>query len=418
MLAASDRDVTTASVLAWHGLAQVIAFERADEADAALAEVARSVRFPAYERIAQTIIDACRAMLLARFSDDADQIQRSLDVLPWESPFLRFDFSVIASLAEAVAVAGDAQRARSLHASLEPYGHRVSSTGRSGFACFGPIDGAIGLLAGTTGSHDEAIERLERAIAVADGMGLRIYAADARYWQGRFLCARGGPGDVERARDGVDKADAVARSLGLGRMAARIGGLRAALAGGAPPVVSSRVAPRGLEFKFTREGEYWTVSAPAGTARVRDSRGVQMLATLVAQPGRELHVLTLMGSGSDSEAVDGGDAGELLDEEAIADYRERLKSLEDELSQAEGWADAGRAARARAEREGIAQELSRGVGLGGRGRRAGAAAERARVNVQRRIRGAIRKIGEGLPELGSYLDRTVRTGTFCSYEPF
>ena len=160
-LAASDRDVTTATVLAWHCVAQVLAFERADEADAALAELARALRFPAYERFAQTITDACRASLLARFSDDADEVQRSLDVLPWQSPFLRFDFGVIATLAEAVAVAGDAQRARSLHASLKLHGHRVGSSGRSAFVCFGPIDGAIGLLAGTMGSHDQAIECLE-----------------------------------------------------------------------------------------------------------------------------------------------------------------------------------------------------------------------------------------------------------------
>jgi hypothetical protein len=74
-------------------------------------------------------------------------------------------------------------------------------------------------------------------------------------------------------------------------------------------------------------------------------------------------------------------------------------------------------ARARAERDAIANELSRGVGLGGRARRASAAAERARVNVQRRVRGAIKMIGQNLPELGAYLERTVRTGTFCSYEP-
>ena len=55
--------------------------------------------------------------------------------------------------------------------------------------------------------------------------------------------------------------------------------------------------------------------------------------------------------------------------------------------------------------------------VGACARWAGGAAERARTNVQRRIRGAIRKIGESIPALGAYLDRTVRTGTFCSYEP-
>ena len=122
--------------------------------------------------------------------------------------------------------------------------------------------------------------------------------------------------------------------------------------------------------------------------------------------------------GADGDGADSGDAGELLDKEAIAEYRARLRALEDDLSEAESWNDAGRAARARAERDAIAAELARGVGLGGRGRRASAAAERARVNVQRRIRGAIKMIGQNLPALGAYLEGTVKTGTFCSYEPF
>jgi tetratricopeptide (TPR) repeat protein len=414
-LAASDRDATTASVLAWHGLSQVVAFERADGADAALDEVVRTVRVPAYERFAQSIIDVSRAMLLARFSDDPDDLQRTLDVLPWQSPFLRFDYGVVAGLAEPVAVAKDARRARSVYETLRPYGHRIGSSGRSGFACYGPIDGFIGLMAGTMGAHDEAIDRLERAIGVADRMGLRPHAADARQWQARFLAARGGSGDVERARERLAEADVVARNLGLHRTAGRIERVRAELDDRAGARAASRATPRGPALRFTREGEYWTVSAPGGTARMKDSRGMQMLAELIAHPGREHHVLALMGS--DGDAVDGGDAGELLDEDAIADYRERLRSLEDELAEAEGWADAGRAARARAERDAIAQELARGVGMGGRGRRAGAAAERARVNVQRRIRGAIRKLGDSLPDLATYLDRTVKTGTFCSYEP-
>jgi hypothetical protein len=149
---------------------------------------------------------------------------------------------------------------------------------------------------------------------------------------------------------------------------------------------------------------------------VLDTRGMQMLADLVASPNREFHVLALMGV--DGEGVDAGDAGELLDKEAIAEYRARLQELEEELSEAEAWRDTGRMARARAERDALANELGRGVGLGGRERRASAAAERARVNVQRRIRGAIKMIAQSLPPLGAYLERTVRTGTFCSYEPF
>lgn len=67
--------------------------------------------------------------------------------------------------------------------------------------------------------------------------------------------------------------------------------------------------------------------------------------------------------------------------------------------------------------EALAAELARGLGLGGRARVAGSASERARINVQRHIRRAIRKIGEDHPDLGRYLDWTVKTGTFCSYQP-
>ena len=48
---------------------------------------------------------------------------------------------------------------------------------------------------------------------------------------------------------------------------------------------------------------------------------------------------------------------------------------------------------------------------------ANTAAERARKAVTARIRDAIRRITEAHPELGAHLDRTVRTGTTCRYEP-
>jgi len=61
--------------------------------------------------------------------------------------------------------------------------------------------------------------------------------------------------------------------------------------------------------------------------------------------------------------------------------------------------------------------LSQALGIGGRERRVGSAAERARVNVQRRLRDAIRRIESHHPGLAKHLDRSVRTGTYCAYEP-
>ena len=71
----------------------------------------------------------------------------------------------------------------------------------------------------------------------------------------------------------------------------------------------------------------------------------------------------------------------------------------------------------REELDRIVETLSGALGLGGRARRIGSAAERARSAVTWRIRSAIRKIAAAHPRLGRHLDNSVRTGTFCAYEP-
>jgi hypothetical protein len=143
-----------------------------------------------------------------------------------------------------------------------------------------------------------------------------------------------------------------------------------------------------------------------------------MLAALVARPGEELHALELSTGHSESnEAIDAGDSGELLDETARRAYRRRGQQLAEDLEEAEARGDVRGAEAARVELEALARELSRAEGLGGKARRAGSAAERARVAVQRRIREAIRRIGQFDAALGAHFEMCIRTGTFCSYEP-
>src|SRR5262249_53287685 len=151
------------------------------------------------------------------------------------------------------------------------------------------------------------------------------------------------------------------------------------------------------------------------TFRLKDSKGLHVLSRLLENPGREFHALDLAGAASG--VADGGDAGELLDERAIGVYRRRVETLDDIIAEAESFGDPDRATRARDERAQIAAELSRAVGFGGHKRRAGSAAERARTAVQRRLRDVIDRIAEQSPPLGRHLEHSVRTGTFCSYEP-
>ena len=164
---------------------------------------------------------------------------------------------------------------------------------------------------------------------------------------------------------------------------------------------------------LAREGEIWTVgSGPAPHVRVKHTKGMTYLQCLLERPGREVHVLELVGS-----PVRAGDAGPALDSEAKAAYRDRLALLRDQQREAEQWGDPARAARAAGEIDALGEELARAVGLGGRDRRAASDVERMRINVQRRLRDAIERIAAVDPALGRYLTATVKTGTTCVYQP-
>jgi tetratricopeptide (TPR) repeat protein len=181
---------------------------------------------------------------------------------------------------------------------------------------------------------------------------------------------------------------------------------------------------------FRREGDYWSVIFDGHTVHVRDLKGMRYLARLLAEPGREFHVLDLVAAetGRGEPAADSGqsatlprsafgDAGEILDAQAKDAYRRRLAEIDDDIEQARAIGDAERAAQAEAERGFLVRELARAFGLSGRGRRAASASERARAGVTRAVRQAITRIGEHHPQLGEHLSRTIRTGTYCAYLP-
>ncbi|MGH2499626.1 MAG: hypothetical protein ACRDF0_06010 [Candidatus Limnocylindria bacterium] len=180
---------------------------------------------------------------------------------------------------------------------------------------------------------------------------------------------------------------------------------------------------------FRHEGDYWSVIFEGHTVRLRDLKGMRYLARLLADPGREYHVLDLVAAETGSRAqVDSsqaaglprsvlGDAGEILDARAKDAYRRRLAEIEDDIGQARAIGDAERAAQADAERDFLVRELARAFGLGGRDRRAASASERARAGVTRAVRQAITRIAEHHPQLGEHLSRTIRTGTYCAYLP-
>jgi len=319
-------------------------------------------------------------------------------------------------LMEPLAFVGPPDAVARTRALLLPVADGFAMLGMSAMQWEGPVTRLLALAEARLGRWDEALPHFEDALAKAQRLDARPQVARIQYEHGRALLARAAHGDADRARALLTAAKERATDLdmpGLVRLAdGRLGGPAGAPFGGVSPALVA----------LTLEGEFWTVTSADGkTSRLKDSLGMQYLARLVAAPGREIHVLDLVGQqrvGDDgATAVDAGDAGELLDADAKADYRRRVDDLREALAEAEGWGDGARAGRLRAELELLTAELARAVGLGGRARRAGSAAERARSAVQRRIKNALARIGEADPGLEAALTRAIRTGTFCVFRP-
>ena len=196
----------------------------------------------------------------------------------------------------------------------------------------------------------------------------------------------------------------------------------------APAAVADTEGPTGAH-SIVREGEFWTLRYGGSVVRLKDAKGLRDLARLLNHPGTEVAAVDLAGAaipvsggrvGRDAQELElaaEGDAGEVLDERARAEYRERLIDLEAEVADAEASNDQERASRARQEREFIIDELGAAVGLMGKSRRALDPAERARKAVTWRLRDTIARIAAADAELGRHLRHSVRTGAFCVYDP-
>src|SRR5579872_817743 len=191
-----------------------------------------------------------------------------------------------------------------------------------------------------------------------------------------------------------------------------------------------------LPALFACNGEYWTLGYRGATFQLRDIKGLIYIQRLLRHPDAEFHVLDLHSESSTAAVSESsrvekhenalpkgisfrqgltGDAGEMLDPKAKQEYKRRQAELREELEEFRERGDHERAEEIESEIAFLNRELARAVGLGGRDRRVGSAAERARLNVTRAITAAIGKISEHAGTLGALLDRSIKTGAFCSY---
>lgn len=321
-----------------------------------------------------------------------DRLQTTgLDSLPLDAEWLPGAATIIdaaATLSHPVlTVAVDA---------LLPYAGRFAFEG-IGAALHGSVDRFIALGLTALGRPADAVPFARAALDANRAAGALLVAHSQR------TLADALEGTAEAIQLAA-AADATFAALGLHHFARNVAQPAAAEVGDAT---------------LRRAGDVWHVAFGGTTTIVKHAKGMADLAQLLPRPGLEVHVTELEALPRDiAVAARSSGRGETLDRQAVAAYRARLEELDDDLADAEHANDIVRAERARTERDFLLEELSASLGLGGRPRAAGPdPVERLRKAVTSRIRDAIRRIDAVHPALARHLSNSVRTGTFCSYQP-
>lgn len=235
-------------------------------------------------------------------------------------------------------------------------------------------------------------------------------------------------GNTDRAHQEWQTARAAFEAFGAVGWAERAGRLVVDNAPVPMSIANRGDAPEGPTATFTCAGDMRTICFAGRTVVVHDLKGMRYLTRLLAECGREFHVLDLVaaeqgtlpvGHQGDLAEVQGGAGAGLpvIDEQAREAYRRRLTEVDEDIEQAECMNDVGRLELAQRDRDYLVAELTHAVGLGERHRTVGGTAERARTSVTRSIRYAIKRLAEHHPTLATHLEQAVHTGTYCSYTP-
>lgn len=343
----------------------------------------------------------------------ADAIDRPFDIPSKERPpFGELRLApLLEAQAEIAAAAGDEPTVRAAAVRLRSIADRFPTPflGAAAELAAARAD----LLAGDTGS---AVERSTAAATEWACAGAPFEAACARLVA---AAAHERAGNDSSARLERQTAAAAFRSFGAAR--------HADLAVTSSPPDDRPIERAPTDVVFTAASGVRTIEYDGTTSTHRDLKGFRLIARLVAEPGREFHVLDLVaaeagvlrpdaGHASDGLASTAGSGLPLLDDTARAAYQRRLAEIDDDIDDAHRMNDLERAALAERDRDYLVAELTRAVGLGGRHRTVGSSAERARTSVARSIKYALDQLEPTRPGLTRRLRRNLRTGTYCAYD--
>ncbi len=321
------------------------------------------------------------------------------------------DSNFLTGLTDAAHVAwflDDRERAARLYEILAPC-EELAVIGSWLAACSGVVGHYLGLLAAVLERWPQATRHFEAAAAMYERMGARPLLARLRLDHAE-MSLRSGDGSTAETLLRPALAELAALNMASWhehgeRLLGRLAGRNSA---------SAEEAGRGAVEKavFKPEGDFWTLGFEGCMVRVKELKGLQILRTLLREPGREFHVADLSGS---YLAPRGGRGCEpILDEQARLDYRRRAEALREMLDEAEQNNDRGRADAVRNELDELARQLVPSVvNASHRSREL----ENMRKAVGKNIRSVLMRIQAIHEPLWRHLSNAVHTGVLCSYRP-
>lgn len=336
------------------------------------------------------------------------------------------DVTTIAVCAEAASVAGLFAEADALHRLLGPHEHEFAVDERAGI-CHGSVARHLGRLCHVLGRPDEAVAHFDDALAAHTRAGAPLLVAHTSRQLAAVLRVWGSDAEWERSLDLLRDAATIYRRLSIDAPATEA---QAVLARSEDLYLAFDQGRRGV---FAPDGDGWVVGLDDTTARVDDGPGLADIARLLAAPRTALHVCDLVAglTASDPRArtdrpwfwpqrprvVDDERIGAIVDGTAAAAYEHRLGRLDREVAAAAASGDALALALARGERDVLAAELAAVLEPGDDRHPRPTPFERASRVVTTRIRLGVDMIEAVQPAAARHLRATLRTGTFCSYEP-
>src|SRR6185437_2074157 len=227
------------------------------------------------------------------------------------------------------------------------------------------------------------------AIQMSRRTSLRSCNAYAHYYLGRSLLIAEQSGLRLESNQYLEEALAEAQPLGMTRLASKVrllcAGKATALMMDSKPhnqeqfsgevrnMAITSVTAEGDTLQFREEGDTSLFMFQRRSVRLKMSKGLKLIMTLLNEPDRDFHVLDLErfrnGDECAGQYVRAADGEPQLDAQAKRSYRARLHELREHLDEARSFNDSHRASLLEEEIAFLARELARAVGLRGSDRK-------------------------------------------------